>query len=90
VAALDAALRAALEPSYPEVRQVRLVDYHVRIIDGRDGTAAVTRVLVESTDGTRVWRTLGASDNVVDASWQALADSVEYALHGSATEAAAS
>jgi 2-isopropylmalate synthase len=90
VAALDEALRQALEPAFPEVAQVRLVDYHVRIIDGRDGTAAVTRVLVESTDGTRVWRTLGASDNVVDASWQALADSVEYALHASATEAAAS
>jgi 2-isopropylmalate synthase len=90
VAALDAALRQALEPAFPEVARVRLVDYHVRIIDGRDGTAAVTRVLVESTDGTRVWRTLGASDNVVDASWQALADSVEYALHASATEAVAS
>jgi 2-isopropylmalate synthase len=90
VAALDAALRQALEPVFPEIAQVRLVDYHVRIIDGRDGTGAVTRVLVESTDGTRVWRTLGASDNVVDASWQALVDSVEYALHVGATEAVAS
>jgi 2-isopropylmalate synthase len=90
VAALDEALRQALEPVFPEVAQLRLVDYHVRIIDGRDGTGAVTRVLVESSDGKRRWKTSGASDNVVDASWQALADSVEYALQTGATEAVAS
>ncbi len=90
VAALDAALREALAPSFPELHKMRLSDYHVRIIDGRDGTGAVTRVLVESTDGARVWRTLGASDNVVEASWQALADSVEYALAAPAPQAVAS
>jgi 2-isopropylmalate synthase len=89
VAALDAALRQALEPVFPSVRGVRLVDYRVHIVDGRDGTGAVTRVLVESSDGERVWRTLGASGNIIDASWQALADGIEYAL-GLSTEAAAS
>jgi 2-isopropylmalate synthase len=80
VAALDQALRSALEPAFPEVRNVRLCDYHVHIVDGREGTAAITRVLIDSGDGTRTWRTLGASGNIIDASWQALADGIEFAL----------
>jgi 2-isopropylmalate synthase len=80
VAALDQALRSALLPAFPEVQNVRLCDYHVHIVDGRDGTAAVTRVLIDSSDGTRSWRTLGASGNIIDASWQALADGIEFGL----------
>jgi 2-isopropylmalate synthase len=80
VHALDTALRRALEPDFPQVASIRLVDYKVRIVDGRDGTAATTRVLVDATDGTRRWSTLGASPNIVEASWQALADSIEYAV----------
>jgi 2-isopropylmalate synthase len=80
VHALDGALRRALEPLFPEVARIRLVDYKVRIVDGRDGTAAITRVLVDASDGERRWSTLGASTNIVEASWQALADSIEYAV----------
>jgi 2-isopropylmalate synthase len=80
VHALDAALRKALEPTYPEVRKIQLVDYTVRILDGRSGTRATTRVRIDSTDGTRRWATVGASGNILEASWQALADSVEYGL----------
>jgi 2-isopropylmalate synthase len=80
VHALDGALRRALEPAFPQVASVRLVDYKVRIVDGREGTAAITRVLVDASDGDRRWSTLGASPNLVEASWQALADSIEYAV----------
>jgi 2-isopropylmalate synthase len=80
VHALDGALRRALEPSFPQIAAVRLVDYKVRIVDGREGTAAITRVLVDASDGERRWSTLGASPNIVEASWQALADSIEYAM----------
>ncbi len=88
VHALDGALRRALEPVFPAIARVRLVDYKVRIVDGRDGTAAITRVLVDAADGERRWSTLGASPNIVEASWQALADSIEYALQTAMKEEA--
>jgi 2-isopropylmalate synthase len=80
VNALDAALRAALSPHYPVVCSVRLEDYKVRIINGRLGTAARTRVLISSTDGNALWDTVGVSDNIIEASWQALVDSYDYAV----------
>src|SRR5205085_12626401 len=90
VSALDAALRKALEPAFPGVRDIQLVDYKVRILDGRDGTSATTRVLIDSSDGARSWSTAGASSNILDASWQALVDSIEYGLVGVAAAAEAS
>ena len=80
VNALDAALRAALVRFYRQLEQVRLTDYKVRIIDSTSGTAARTRVLIESSDGTSEWGTVGVNDNIVEASLQALVDSLEYAL----------
>ncbi|HYM24624.1 MAG TPA: citramalate synthase [Vicinamibacterales bacterium] len=80
VNALDAALRSALATFYPRLQTVRLTDYKVRIIDSRTGTAATTRVLIESTDGAAEWGTIGVHDNIVEASLQALVDSLEYAL----------
>ena len=86
VNALDAALRLALEPSYPVIGRVRLDDYKVRIINGRRGTAARTRVFITSTDGQAEWGTVGVSDNIIEASWQALVDSFEYAVLRSSRE----
>jgi 2-isopropylmalate synthase len=80
VNALDAALRAALVRYYRELEDVRLTDYKVRILDSTSGTAARTRVLIESSDGRGEWGTVGVSDNIVEASLQALMDSLEYAL----------
>lgn len=80
VNALDGALRKALQAFYPELNQIRLVDYKVRVVDAKKGTAAVTRVLLESTDGERTWGTIGVSENVIEASWEALVDSVEFGL----------
>jgi 2-isopropylmalate synthase len=81
VNALDAALRKGLTLAYPDLERVHLTDYKVRIVDqGAEGTDAVVRVLVESTDGKHRWSTVGASSNIIEASWQALADSLEYAL----------
>jgi len=80
VDALDAALRKALVGRYPEVKELHLVDYKVRILDGTSGTAATTRVLVDTQHGTRRWSTVGASTNIIDASWRALADAIEYGL----------
>jgi 2-isopropylmalate synthase len=80
VSALAAALRKALLPVFPAIGSIQLVDYKVRILDGKDGTGAVTRVLIDSRSGTREWSTVGASANIIEASWQALADSVEYGL----------
>jgi 2-isopropylmalate synthase len=80
VNALDAALRQALSGVYPQISSVRLADYKVRILDGENNTAATTRVLIETRRGTRRWSTVGASPNIIDASWRALADSMEYAL----------
>ncbi|HLW58802.1 MAG TPA: citramalate synthase [bacterium] len=82
VHALDRALRKALERFYPEIRGVRLVDYKVRVLNAGAATAAKVRVLIQSTDGVRTWGTVGVSENVVEASWQALVDSLEYVLLG--------
>ncbi len=81
VNALDKALRSSLLPYYPNLAPMQLVDYKVRVLDNGAGTAARVRVLIESTDGKRRWGTVGLSTNVVEASWQALVDSVEYKLH---------
>ena len=80
VNALDAALRAALVTFYPQLVSVRLTDYKVRIIDSTSGTAATTRVLIQSSDGASEWGTIGVNENIVEASLQALVDSLECAL----------
>ena len=80
VNALDMAVRKALLPFYPQLADIHLVDYKVRILDGEAGTAAQTRVLIDSACGTRTWSTVGSSTNIIEASWQALADSLEYGL----------
>jgi 2-isopropylmalate synthase len=80
VNALDAAVRKALLPFYPSIAGVHLTDYKVRILDGDTGTAAQTRVLIDSAYGQRRWTTVGSSTNIIEASWQALADSLEFAL----------
>ena len=77
---LDAALRKALMDVYPQLSSVSLVDYKVRILDGENATAATTRVLIDTKSGTRRWSTVGASANIIEASWRALTDSMEYAL----------
>ena len=78
VNALNLALRKAIQHIYPGLRNVHLTDYKVRILDSISGTAAQTRVLIDYTDGERSWSTVGASANIIEASWIALADSVEY------------
>jgi 2-isopropylmalate synthase len=83
VNALDAALRKALKPVYPEIQKITLDDYKVRIIGSHVGTEARTRVLVDSTDHHENWRTVGVSDNIIEASWLALVDSYEYKLRRS-------
>jgi 2-isopropylmalate synthase len=80
VHALDAAMRKALVPLYPQLANVQLTDYKVRILNEDKGTAATTRVLIDSTDGLHRWTTVGSSTNIIEASWIALADSLEYAL----------
>jgi 2-isopropylmalate synthase len=80
VNALDEALRVALTRHYPELATFELADYKVRILEGSHGTGAVTRVLVETTDGNRAWTTVGVHENVVEASWRALVDALTYGL----------
>jgi 2-isopropylmalate synthase len=80
VNALDRALRKALGRFYPELKEVHLADYKVRVINPQASTAAKVRVQIESTDGKDVWSTVGVSENIIEASWQALADSVAYKL----------
>jgi 2-isopropylmalate synthase len=80
VNAMDLALRKAILQFYPRLDRVNLVDYKVRILDSNSATAATVRVLIDSTDGERTWSTVGASTNIIEASWIALADSVEYFL----------
>jgi 2-isopropylmalate synthase len=80
VNALDAALRQAIGARHPAVANLHLTDYKVRVLDTAKGTAAVTRVLIDSTDGERTWSTIGVSENIIEASWQALADSIVYGL----------
>jgi 2-isopropylmalate synthase len=82
VNALDSALRKALVDVYPELASIKLVDYKVRILDGENATAATTRVLIDTRQGNKSWSTVGASTNIIEASWQALTDSMEYALLG--------
>ncbi len=80
VDALDKALRKALEPFYPSLKQLHLVDYKVRVLDSSAATASKVRVLIESTDNDSVWGTVGVSENIIQASWQALVDSIRYKL----------
>jgi 2-isopropylmalate synthase len=80
VNALDGALRKALEPHFPDLKQMQLVDYKVRVINERAGTAARVRVVIESRDATDVWGTVGVSENVIEASWLALLDAIEHKL----------
>lgn len=80
VNALDAALRKLLEVFYPSLREVHLFDYKVRVVNAKEGTAARVRVVIESRDKQAVWGTVGVSENVIEASWLALVDSVEYKL----------
>ncbi len=80
VNALDAALRKALQPFYARLEEMQLVDYKVRVVNARAGTAARVRVVIESRDGDSVWGTVGVSENVVEASWLALVDAFEYKL----------
>lgn len=80
VNAMDRAMRKALVRFYPEVAQIKLVDYKVRVLEEKQGTYAKVRVLIESSDGLQTWSTVGVSTNVIEASWQALRDSVSYKL----------
>jgi 2-isopropylmalate synthase len=80
VAALDSALRKALLPFYPSIARFHLEDYKVRILNGDKGTSSTTRVLIDTHNGTKTWSTVGASANIIEASWHALADSVEYGI----------
>jgi len=80
VNALDAALRRSLEGFYPHIREVHLIDYKVRVVNAGAGTAARVRVIIESRDKQSIWGTVGVSENIIEASWLALVDSVEYKL----------
>ncbi|NOQ20077.1 MAG: citramalate synthase, partial [Desulfobacterales bacterium] len=80
VSALDNALRKALDKFYPELAAMRLIDFKVRVIDGREGTAARVRVTIESRDQDDIWSTVGVSEDIIEASWHALAESVQYKL----------
>jgi len=81
--ALDAALRRAIGSNFPVLGTIHLTDYRVRVLDTGKGTGAVTRVLIDTTDGEVVWTTIGVSENIIEASWQALYDSVVFGLlHG--------
>ena len=81
VGALDSALRKAIQESYPDVSGIELVDFKVRILDESVGTGAVTRVNIVTSDGSSTWGTVGVSENIIEASWNALVDSIEYGLH---------
>jgi len=89
VHALDQALRRALAEHHPELDHVHLVDFKVRILDGREGTKAVTRVLITSADPAGEWTTVGVSDDIVTASWEALADGIQFGLLRAAAAAPA-
>ena len=80
VNALDAALRQVLTQRYPELGRIHLTDYRVRVLEGAAATGAVVRVLIDSTDGDRAWSTVGVDSNVIEASWQALVDSLVFGL----------
>ena len=80
VNALDAALRKALQPSYPRLAEMHLADYKVRVVNARAESAAKVRVVIEWRDADSVWGTVGVSENIIEASWLALADSFEFKL----------
>ena len=80
VNALDAALRLAIEPHFAQLRNVHLTDYRVRVLDTSKGTGAVTRVLLDTADAEGSWSTIGVSENIIEASWEALVDSVVFGL----------
>jgi 2-isopropylmalate synthase len=80
VNALDRALRDALVEIHPHLRDIDLVNFKVRILDETKGTGAVTRVLLDASDGDRVWGSIGVSENVIEASWEALVDSLEFGM----------
>jgi 2-isopropylmalate synthase len=80
VDALDKALRQALKKFYPSLEEMHLTDYKVRVLDTKDGTGATVRVLIESQDNTDSWTTVGVHENIIEASWEALTDSIEYKL----------
>jgi 2-isopropylmalate synthase len=80
VDALDKAIRKGLKDFYPNLDQIRLTDYKVRVVNEEHGTGAIVRVLIESADDKQVWRTVGASANIIEASWMALSDSIEWWL----------
>jgi len=83
VNALDGALRGAIGAKFPVLDSIHLTDYRVRVLDTGKGTGAVTRVLIDTTDGKRTWTTIGVSENIIEASWQALYDAVVFGLlHG--------
>ncbi len=86
VNALDAALRKSLENFYPAIKDVHLIDYKVRVVNAGAGTAARVRVIIESRDKSSIWGTVGCSENIIEASWQALVDSVEYKLQKDSRE----
>jgi 2-isopropylmalate synthase len=77
---MDLALRSVLDRFYPQLADVRLVDYKVRVLTSTDGTGSVVRVLIQSSDGSEVWGTVGVSPNIIHASWNALADALVYKL----------
>jgi 2-isopropylmalate synthase len=80
VNALDRALRDALVEIHPHLRDIDLVNFKVRILDETKGTGAVTRVLLDSSDGDQLWGAIGVSENIIEASWEALVDSLEYGM----------
>ena len=80
VNAIDNALRKALSKFYPKIKEMRLVDFKVRVLEGGAGTAAKVRVLIESRDGKDIWNTVGVSEDIIEASWQALVDSIYFKL----------
>jgi 2-isopropylmalate synthase len=80
VNALDNALRKALNKFFPQIKEMGLVDFKVRVIEGSDGTGAKVRVQMQSRDARETWSTIGVSENIIEASWQALVDSVQYKL----------
>jgi 2-isopropylmalate synthase len=80
VNALDKAMRKALTARYPVLDHFQLADYKVRILDSDNGTSAITRVLIDTQNGTKRWTTVGASANIIEASWRALSDAIEYGL----------
>jgi 2-isopropylmalate synthase len=86
VNALDRALRAAISDRHPHLAEIELTNYKVRILDESHGTDAVTRVLLDSSDGEREWGTIGVSENIIEASWEALVESLEYAFQPRRTE----